>query len=129
MCEIAGIIGRLDESNRAALQRMNQAMVHRGPDAGGMWFSTPDDRGWGALLGHRRLSKFFVRAPKDSLAAFPTLQWKLQKPWSRFERPRSRQVVYQLQYSILFSLQGCIDLLPAQTSGYSARNSCRRHKM
>jgi asparagine synthase (glutamine-hydrolysing) len=35
---------------------MNQAMTHRGPDAGGTWISTPDDRGWGALLGHRRLS-------------------------------------------------------------------------
>ena len=45
MCGIAGIIGRLDEPNRAALQRMNDAMIHRGPDAGGMWFSTPDDRG------------------------------------------------------------------------------------
>src|SRR3954447_8727108 len=56
MCGIAGIIGRLDEPNRAALQRMNHAMIHRGPDAGGMWFSTPDDRGWGALLGHRRLA-------------------------------------------------------------------------
>jgi asparagine synthase (glutamine-hydrolysing) len=35
---------------------MNHAMIHRGPDAGGMWSSTPDDRRWGALLGHRRLS-------------------------------------------------------------------------
>ena len=33
MCGIAGIIGRLDEPNRAALERMNDAMVHRGPDA------------------------------------------------------------------------------------------------
>ena len=56
MCGIAGIIGRLDEPNRTALQRMNRAMIHRGPDASGMWSSTPDDRGWGALLGHRRLS-------------------------------------------------------------------------
>jgi asparagine synthase (glutamine-hydrolysing) len=56
MCGIAGIIGRLDENNRAALQRMNDAMVHRGPDAGGTWVSTPDARGWGALLAHRRLS-------------------------------------------------------------------------
>ncbi len=56
MCGIAGIIGRLDEPNRAALQRMNNAMIHRGPDAGGMWFSTPDERGWGALLGFRRLA-------------------------------------------------------------------------
>jgi asparagine synthase (glutamine-hydrolysing) len=56
MCGIAGIIGRLDERNRAALQRMNDAMLHRGPDASGTWVSAPDDRGWGALLAHRRLS-------------------------------------------------------------------------
>lgn len=56
MCGIAGIIGRLDETNRSALKRMNDAMVHRGPDASGIWASEPDDRGWGALLAHRRLS-------------------------------------------------------------------------
>jgi asparagine synthase (glutamine-hydrolysing) len=56
MCGIAGIIGRLDEDNRAALQRMNNAMIHRGPDASGTWMSTEDDQGWGVLLGHRRLS-------------------------------------------------------------------------
>src|ERR1700750_57547 len=56
MCGIAGIIGRLDASNRAALARMSDAMVHRGPDAAGTWVSAPDARGWGALLAHRRLS-------------------------------------------------------------------------
>jgi asparagine synthase (glutamine-hydrolysing) len=56
MCGIAGIIGRLDQLNRAALERMNDAMVHRGPDASGTWVSDPDSRGWGALLAHRRLS-------------------------------------------------------------------------
>src|ERR1700761_7823513 len=56
MCGIAGIIGQLDHRNLAALQRMNDAMVHRGPDACGMWVSAPDPRGWGALLAHRRLS-------------------------------------------------------------------------
>ena len=56
MCGIAGIIGRLDDRNLAALQRMNDAMVHRDPDASGTWVSTPDSRGWGALLAHRRLS-------------------------------------------------------------------------
>jgi asparagine synthase (glutamine-hydrolysing) len=56
MCGIAGIIGRLDERNRAALRRMSDAMVHRGPDADGTWTSAPDARGWGALLAHRRLS-------------------------------------------------------------------------
>ena len=56
MCGIAGIIGRLDEPNRAALKRMSDAMVHRGPDASGTWVSAPDARGWGALLAHRRLA-------------------------------------------------------------------------
>jgi asparagine synthase (glutamine-hydrolysing) len=56
MCGIAGIIGRLDDHNFAALERMSGAMVHRGPDDSGTWFSAPDSRGWGALLAHRRLS-------------------------------------------------------------------------
>jgi asparagine synthase (glutamine-hydrolysing) len=56
MCGIAGIIGRLDEPNRAALQRMSDAMVHRGPDDSGTWTSAPDARGWGALLAFRRLA-------------------------------------------------------------------------
>lgn len=56
MCGIAGIIGRLSEPNRAALKRMGDAMVHRGPDGSGTWVSTPDARNWGALLIHRRLS-------------------------------------------------------------------------
>jgi asparagine synthase (glutamine-hydrolysing) len=56
MCGIAGIIGRLDAPNYAALQRMSNAMRHRGPNADGEWFSDQDDRGWGALLAHRRLS-------------------------------------------------------------------------
>ena len=56
MCGIAGIVGRLSEGNRASLQRMNDAMVHRGPDADGVWESTPDARNFGAMLAHRRLS-------------------------------------------------------------------------
>src|SRR5271167_485673 len=56
MCGIAGIIGRLDDLNFAALERMSGAMVHRGPDDSGTWISAPDSRGWGALLSFRRLS-------------------------------------------------------------------------
>jgi asparagine synthase (glutamine-hydrolysing) len=56
MCGIAGIIGRLDDLNLAALKRMSDAIIHRGPDASGTWVSEPDARGWGALLAHRRLS-------------------------------------------------------------------------
>jgi asparagine synthase (glutamine-hydrolysing) len=56
MCGIAGIIGRLDGPNQTALRRMSDAMIHRGPDAGGSWASAPDARGWGAQLAHRRLA-------------------------------------------------------------------------
>jgi asparagine synthase (glutamine-hydrolysing) len=56
MCGIAGIIGRLDEPTRAALQRMSNAMVHRGPDDMGAWTSAPDAHGRGALLAFRRLA-------------------------------------------------------------------------
>ena len=56
MCGIAGIAGRIGEANRAALSRMNAAMLHRGPDAQGVWESPPDSSGRGVLLAHRRLS-------------------------------------------------------------------------
>jgi len=56
MCGIAGIVGRVSEGNRAALRRMSDAMVHRGPDAAGTWESSADARGCGVLLAHRRLS-------------------------------------------------------------------------
>jgi asparagine synthase (glutamine-hydrolysing) len=56
MCGIAGIIGRIDDRNREALDRMASAMAHRGPDGDGRWTSTPDPAGFGCLLAHRRLS-------------------------------------------------------------------------
>lgn len=56
MCGIAGIIGLVTETNRSALRCMNEAMAHRGPDGEGLWQSSPDYRGWGAMLAHRRLS-------------------------------------------------------------------------
>ncbi len=56
MCGLAGIIGRIDAENRAALRRMNAALAHRGPDADGFWEAVPDARGHGPMLAHRRLS-------------------------------------------------------------------------
>jgi len=50
MCGIAGIVGPGAERHGAALDRMLDALVHRGPDEGGRW------SGAGALLGIRRLS-------------------------------------------------------------------------
>src|SRR5881227_1303747 len=56
MCGIAGIIGRIDDGNRAALARMAGAMKHRGPDGEGFWTGKPDGDGNGCMLAHRRLS-------------------------------------------------------------------------
>ncbi len=50
MCGIAGEV-RLDGApDAAAVTRMANALVHRGPDAGGLFAEGP------AALGHRRLS-------------------------------------------------------------------------
>ncbi len=56
MCGIAGILGGIDHVNRDALDRMQRAIAHRGPDACGTFISTPDADGNGVLLAHRRLS-------------------------------------------------------------------------
>ena len=56
MCGIAGIVGELTKSNRAALALMRDAMAHRGPDDQGFWETLPDNRGWGVMFAHRRLS-------------------------------------------------------------------------
>ncbi|MEZ5458853.1 MAG: asparagine synthase (glutamine-hydrolyzing) [Steroidobacteraceae bacterium] len=52
MCGIGGIVGAPADGVVADVESMLQAMVHRGPDQGGVW-SAPDRR---AVLGHRRLS-------------------------------------------------------------------------
>ncbi len=56
MCGIAGILGNINGRNRTALQRMTDALAHRGPDGAGIWESGPDHDGAGCMLGHRRLS-------------------------------------------------------------------------
>ncbi len=56
MCGIAGLVGRVSEPHERALERMTDAIAHRGPDSAGYWASAPDERGHGCLLGHRRLS-------------------------------------------------------------------------
>jgi asparagine synthase (glutamine-hydrolysing) len=52
MCGIAGIFSERREVDRHLLQRMRDAMVHRGPDDAGIWMA-PDRR---IGLAHRRLS-------------------------------------------------------------------------
>lgn len=49
MCGIAGFVG---EGDLEVLRRMTDAVVHRGPDAQGLW----RDESRGVYLGHRRLS-------------------------------------------------------------------------
>lgn len=49
MCGICGFVGAGD---RGILASMNEAMVHRGPDAQGLWYDAQE----AVYLGHRRLS-------------------------------------------------------------------------
>jgi asparagine synthase (glutamine-hydrolysing) len=65
VCGIAGIVGRLSDANRGALRRMNAALAHRGPDGEATWESSPDEQGWGAMLGHRRLSILDLSSAAD----------------------------------------------------------------
>lgn len=48
MCGITGIVG--ERADREVIQRMTDALAHRGPDDDGVWC------GEGVCLGHRRLS-------------------------------------------------------------------------
>ena len=56
MCGIAVSIGHLDPAIESAVESMNAAQVHRGPDSGGIWRSAPAHDGRGAVLGFRRLA-------------------------------------------------------------------------
>lgn len=56
MCGIAGIIGRITETNRQAARQMSTAIAHRGPDGENFFESAPDGRGNGVFFAHRRLS-------------------------------------------------------------------------
>lgn len=44
MCDIAPIIGRLDNLNLVALKRISDAVIYRGLDTSGTWFSALDSR-------------------------------------------------------------------------------------
>ena len=57
MCGITGYFRHQDESAdvSAAVQVMNDALVHRGPDSEGIWCNS-DGQDANLALGHRRLS-------------------------------------------------------------------------
>ncbi|NJO13114.1 MAG: asparagine synthetase B, partial [Gammaproteobacteria bacterium] len=56
MCGLAGFLtstpGRREDAMKHAVAGMTATLVHRGPDAGGLWV----DASAGIALGHRRLS-------------------------------------------------------------------------
>lgn len=62
MCGINGILTRSlsCEDAISRVNRMNQRLVHRGPDDSGLWQSSDDTATWhddgGIVLGHRRLA-------------------------------------------------------------------------
>jgi asparagine synthase (glutamine-hydrolysing) len=56
MCGIAGALGRPSRELEAAVQRMNAAQAHRGPDGDGLWRSPRTPQGGQALFAHRRLA-------------------------------------------------------------------------
>ena len=51
MCGIAGFCNR-PQNWRQNIEKMNERMYHRGPDAGGVWANENAD----VVLGHRRLA-------------------------------------------------------------------------
>ena len=55
MCGIAGAVGFVDRDVIEAVQRMSDALVHRGPDGSGFWCSTPEPGRPGVVFAHRRL--------------------------------------------------------------------------
>jgi asparagine synthase (glutamine-hydrolysing) len=72
MCGIAGVIGRVDDRNRAALAKMSHAITHRGPDSEGTWASEADGNGWGCLLAFRRLAILDLSSAGDQPMVDPS---------------------------------------------------------
>ena len=55
MCGITAAIGWISPKISQAIEQINEAQVHRGPDSGGFW-SQVNDQEQGVLLAHRRLA-------------------------------------------------------------------------
>jgi asparagine synthase (glutamine-hydrolysing) len=63
MCGIAGIVVSEAERYRATLERMTEALAHRGPDASGVHVSAS------CVLGHRRLSIVDLEASSQPMCS------------------------------------------------------------
>ena len=74
MCGLSGIISSLKPVSQAdefKLEKVNECMSHRGPDASGVWFS--QDRHVG--FAHRRLSVIDLNTNADQPLNFEDLDW------------------------------------------------------
>jgi asparagine synthase (glutamine-hydrolysing) len=74
MCGLSGIISSLNpvsQSDEFKLEKVNECMSHRGPDASGVWFS--QDRHVG--FAHRRLSVIDLNSIADQPLNFEDLDW------------------------------------------------------
>jgi asparagine synthase (glutamine-hydrolysing) len=112
MCGIAGIVGEMSDVNRAALAKMAQAMRHRGPDSTGVFESTPDARGRGCMMAHRRLSILDLSTAADQpmtdphtkqtivfngeIYSFKTLRAQLQREGESFQSSGDTAVMLRL---------------------------------
>lgn len=74
MCGLSGIISSLkpvSQTDEFKLEKVNECMSHRGPDARGIWFS--QDRHVG--FAHRRLSVIDLNSNADQPLNFEDLDW------------------------------------------------------
>src|SRR5258708_7621097 len=63
MCGICGMISKNAPVEREVLQRINQSIAHRGPDAEGLWIQGP------VGLGHRRLAIIDIQGGKQPMSS------------------------------------------------------------
>ena len=68
MCGIAGYIQRA-APEQAVIQSMLARLVHRGPDAAGVWQDMTPGGHWHVVLGHRRLSILDIEGSAQPMSA------------------------------------------------------------
>ncbi|MFK7930058.1 MAG: asparagine synthase (glutamine-hydrolyzing) [Myxococcota bacterium] len=75
MCGVVGLWDRMSEARslRSRCVAMRDALIHRGPDASGLWLD--EDRG--IALGHRRLSIFDLSEAGAQPMSSPSMRWQV----------------------------------------------------
>ena len=87
MCGIAGFVGN---GTIEHLQQMTQKLIHRGPDAEGLWH----DAQKGVYLGHRRLSIIDINDGKQPIM--------IMDVHSKFTVVKSCKVIVFMEKCIVF---------------------------